>query len=94
MFNIKLLAAAIAVSTVTVPALAQEMRCGNLLISGDQIHPLLKEQVLKECGEPTSSSHVTGGASPSSANAVAPRARTTVSASHPRLFERVAISAR
>ncbi len=54
MFNIKLLAAAIAVSTVTVPALAQEMRCGNLLISGDQIHPLLKEQVLKECGEPTS----------------------------------------
>jgi hypothetical protein len=54
MLNVKLLAAAIAVSIVTVPALAQEMRCGNLLISGDQIHPLLKEQVLKECGEPTS----------------------------------------
>ena len=54
MLNVKLLAAAIAVSIVTVPALAQEMRCGDLLISGDQIHPLLKEQVLKECGEPTS----------------------------------------
>ena len=54
MFNIKTLAAAIAVSLSTIPALAQEMRCGNLLISGDQIHPLLKEQVLKECGEPTS----------------------------------------
>jgi len=54
MFNIKILTAAIAVSAATVPALAQEMRCGNLLISGDQIHPLLKEQVLKECGEPTS----------------------------------------
>jgi hypothetical protein len=54
MLNVKLLAAAIAVSIVTVPALAQEMRCGNLLISGDQIQPLLKEQVLKECGEPTS----------------------------------------
>jgi hypothetical protein len=54
MFNIKILAATIAVSVATLPALAQEMRCGNLLISGDQIHPLLKEQVLKECGEPTS----------------------------------------
>ena len=54
MFNIKILAASIAVSVATLPALAQEMRCGNLLMSGDQIHPLLKEQVLKECGEPTS----------------------------------------
>ena len=54
MFNIKILAAAIVVSVATLPALAQEMRCANLLISGDQIHPLLKEQVLKECGEPTS----------------------------------------
>ncbi|MCB1846342.1 MAG: DUF2845 domain-containing protein [Halieaceae bacterium] len=43
--------------TVTVAmsgaAVAQEMRCGNELISGDQIHPLLKTQVLEICGEPT-----------------------------------------
>jgi len=54
MLNIRNLASAIALSAVAVPALAQEMRCGNLLISGDQIQPLLKEQVLAECGEPTS----------------------------------------
>lgn len=53
MINIKMLAI-VAVSCVAVPALAQEMRCGNRLISGDQIEPLLKEQVLQECGEPTS----------------------------------------
>ncbi|MCB1855437.1 MAG: hypothetical protein KDI05_11190 [Halieaceae bacterium] len=34
-------------------ASAQEMRCGNALISGDQINPLLKEQVLEMCGQPT-----------------------------------------
>jgi hypothetical protein len=54
MSTIKILAVTIVVSVATLPALAQEMRCGNLLISGDQMHPLLKEQVLKECGEPTS----------------------------------------
>ena len=42
-----------AASCLSVTALAQEMRCGNRLISGDQIHPLLKEQVLEICGEPT-----------------------------------------
>ena len=53
MINIKMLAAVAAVSCAAVPALAQEMRCGNRLISGEQIEPLLKEQVLQECGEPT-----------------------------------------
>lgn len=32
---------------------AQEMRCGEKMIAGDQIHPLIKEQVLEVCGEPT-----------------------------------------
>ena len=54
MFNIRMLAMAAAISSLAVPALAQEMRCGNRLISGDQINPLLKEQVLQICGEPTS----------------------------------------
>ena len=54
MFNIRMLAMAAAISSLAVPALAQEMRCGNRLISGDQIHPLMKEQVLEICGEPTS----------------------------------------
>ncbi len=54
MFNIRVLAVAVAASCAAVPALAQEMRCGNLLIAGDQIQPLVKEQVLAECGEPTS----------------------------------------
>jgi hypothetical protein len=54
MFNIRMLAMAAAISSLAVPALAQEMRCGTRLISGDQIHPLMKEQVLEICGEPTS----------------------------------------
>ncbi len=54
MFNLRMLAMAAAISTLAVPALAQEMRCGNRLIAGDQINPLLKEQVLQICGEPTS----------------------------------------
>jgi hypothetical protein len=54
MFNIRMLVLGIAATGLAIPALGQEMRCGNLLIAGDQIHPLLKEQVLKECGEPTS----------------------------------------
>ena len=54
MFNIRMLAMAAAISSLAVPALAQEMRCGNRLIAGDQIHPLMKEQVLEICGEPTS----------------------------------------
>lgn len=54
MLDFRTLSLAIAVSGMAVPAIAQEMRCGNRLISGDQIQPLLKEQVLQECGEPTS----------------------------------------
>jgi len=54
MSNIRMLALVAALSSLAVPALAQEMRCGNRLIAGDQIHPLLKEQVLEICGEPTS----------------------------------------
>jgi hypothetical protein len=54
MFNIRMLAMAAAISSLSVPALAQDMRCGTRLISGDQINPLLKEQVLQICGEPTS----------------------------------------
>ena len=54
MFNIKVLAFAIAAAGVAAPALAQEIRCGNHLIAGDQMQPLLKEQVLEKCGEPTS----------------------------------------
>lgn len=54
MLKIKMLALAIATSGLTVPALAQEMRCGNRLIAGDQMQPLVKEQVLQVCGEPTS----------------------------------------
>jgi hypothetical protein len=38
---------------LAIPVMAQEMRCGEELISGDQIEPLLKEQVLEKCGEPT-----------------------------------------
>jgi hypothetical protein len=53
MFNIKVLASFAAASILAAPALAQEMRCGNQLIAGDQIHPLLKVQVLEMCGEPT-----------------------------------------
>ncbi len=54
MLNIRVLAFTAAISSLAIPALAQEMRCGNRLIAGDQIHPLLKEQVLEICGEPTS----------------------------------------
>lgn len=54
MINMKILLLAAAASGLAMPTLAQEMRCGNRLISGDQIHPLIKEQVLEICGEPTS----------------------------------------
>jgi len=53
MFNIKVLTPLVAASVITLPALAQEMRCGNQLIAGDQIEPLIKAQVLEICGEPT-----------------------------------------
>jgi len=53
MLNIKKLSFFLAVTSITAPALAQEMRCGAHLIAGDQIHPLVKEQVLEMCGEPT-----------------------------------------
>ena len=54
MFNTKMLAFLLAASAVAIPAAANEMRCGNHLISGDQLQPLLKDQVLAKCGEPTS----------------------------------------
>ena len=54
MFDFRVLAFSMAAAIVAAPSLAQEMRCGNHLIAGDQIHPLLKEQVLEKCGEPTS----------------------------------------
>jgi hypothetical protein len=39
---------------VTVPAIAEDvMHCGTRLIQGGQTTPLLKEQILKLCGEPT-----------------------------------------
>ncbi len=38
---------------LAIPVMAQEMRCGEELISGDQVDPLLTEQVLEKCGEPT-----------------------------------------
>ena len=41
---------------VSGAGLAQEMRCGNELIAGDQLQPLIKAQVLEKCGEPTSRS--------------------------------------
>ena len=53
MLNIKRLLLFVAAVSITAPALAQEMRCGTHLIAGDQIHPLIKEQVLEMCGEPT-----------------------------------------
>jgi len=53
MLNIKKLSLLIAAFSIAVPAFAQDMRCGNNLIQGDQIQPLLKEQVLEMCGEPT-----------------------------------------
>ena len=53
MLNIKMLALCAAASVVAAPALAQDMRCGEKLIEGDQMQPLVKEQVLEICGEPT-----------------------------------------
>ena len=53
MLNIKVLLSLFVTSLVAAPALAQEIRCGSHLISGDQIHPVIKEQVLEMCGEPT-----------------------------------------
>ena len=54
MLNNRMLTFIGAAATLALPAAANEMRCGNHLISGDQIHPLLKVQVLEKCGEPTS----------------------------------------
>ena len=53
MLNIKKLSLFIAVTSISAPALAQEMRCGTHLISGNQTRPLIKEQVLEMCGAPT-----------------------------------------
>lgn len=53
MMTIKKFALTGALFALTVPAIAQEMRCGDELISGDQTQPLLEEQVLELCGEPS-----------------------------------------
>ncbi|MEM8563002.1 MAG: DUF2845 domain-containing protein [Pseudomonadota bacterium] len=54
MKNFSILWAFLTVIYLSPAALAQDMRCGNQLIAGEQIHPLIKEQVLEICGEPTS----------------------------------------
>ncbi len=54
MHNFKKILLTAAVMTLSVPVIANEMKCGNEYIAGDQIEPLLKEQVLKKCGEPSS----------------------------------------
>ena len=54
MFSLKQIGLIAAIVAMSGGAFAQEMRCGNELISGDQINPLLKTQVLELCGEPTS----------------------------------------
>jgi hypothetical protein len=54
MFRIRNFALATAALTLSGAGFAQEMRCGNELISGDQVNPLLETQVLEKCGEPTS----------------------------------------
>lgn len=48
--TIGILATGVALSGAAV---AQEMRCGEKLISGNQVDPLLEAQVLELCGEPT-----------------------------------------
>lgn len=53
MLKINKLPLIFAALSISAPVLAQEMRCGSHLIEGDQIHPLIKEQVLELCGEPT-----------------------------------------
>jgi hypothetical protein len=47
------LAAAGALLAVIQVSSAQEIRCGEKMIAGDQIHPLTKDQILETCGEPT-----------------------------------------
>ena len=42
------------ITGLSLPTMAQEMRCGEHLISGDQMKPLIMQQVLEKCGEPTS----------------------------------------
>jgi hypothetical protein len=54
MFSLKQIGLITATVAMSGAAVAQEMRCGNELISGDQMNPLLKTQVLELCGEPTS----------------------------------------
>ena len=56
MFKIVRFIVASAVVISSLPAIANEMRCGEQVISGDQIEPLTSEQVVEKCGEPTSTS--------------------------------------
>lgn len=52
---VKMLVAS-AVFTVSFPLMANEMRCGEHYISGDQIEPLSRKEVVEKCGEPTTTS--------------------------------------
>lgn len=45
-----------AVLTSSFTVMANEMRCGEHYISGDQIEPLSRKQVVEKCGEPTTTS--------------------------------------
>jgi hypothetical protein len=51
--SVKLVVASAAVMA-SFPVMANEMRCGEHYISGDQVEPIVREQVLEKCGEPTS----------------------------------------
>ena len=53
MLKTRPLAIFVATLCLSGTAFSQEMRCGNRLIAGDQIKPLLKDEVLQICGEPT-----------------------------------------
>lgn len=39
---------------IALPLMADDLQCGDHYISGDQIEPLTREQVVEKCGEPTS----------------------------------------
>jgi hypothetical protein len=54
MFNIARFIVVSAAVISSMPAMANEMQCGEHYIFGDQIEPLNREQVLDKCGEPTS----------------------------------------
>jgi hypothetical protein len=56
MFKIFRFIVASAAVISSLPAIANEMKCGEHYISGGQIEPLSSAQVVEKCGEPTSTS--------------------------------------